>query len=310
MAGDGLKALMDLRLELAELLEPLKVQVVGAIDPRSGEQLKGKPHPQVGCRTGQFVAMPQRRTLVRTAKNMQHRSYRWCESILCSVQEGLIIFDHSLWWMPDLPLFAAGVLRYCRDFGTGDKAMCGVRRRSIWDSISKGRWLLYSCCSRDVDDWWPRGRRSLCHCRSPSDVAGMPAPNGCLEWSLWTSASSPSWFGQPYSRRDFCDWWLRISSRGIWLVTWNRSHWLARFTEVSPGWASQAQPKFTGGGRCGDEYAASGILVGRPAFCLHWSSRSWSRRIDDSGSLAGCRGCSTTETGWREKHRCLWCIGG
>eukprot|EP00434_Breviolum_minutum_P032914 symbB.v1.2.029114.t1/scaffold3154.1/size62266/2 len=49
--GDGLKALMDLRPDLADLLEPLKVQVVGAIDPRTGVQVKGKPDPQAESST-------------------------------------------------------------------------------------------------------------------------------------------------------------------------------------------------------------------------------------------------------------------
>ncbi|CAK9108203.1 unnamed protein product [Durusdinium trenchii] len=45
--SDGLEALMELRSDLTDLLEGLKVRVVGAIDPRNGQQMKGKPDPEV-----------------------------------------------------------------------------------------------------------------------------------------------------------------------------------------------------------------------------------------------------------------------
>ncbi|CAE7683502.1 ADK, partial [Symbiodinium pilosum] len=45
--GDGLESLLQERPDLVDLLEPLKVRVVGSLDPRTGEKLPSKPDPQV-----------------------------------------------------------------------------------------------------------------------------------------------------------------------------------------------------------------------------------------------------------------------
>lgn len=310
-----------------------EVQVVGAIDPRTGVQVKGKPDPQAESRI--VGSIPEGITIFRSIILVVMRIWwesmmapfkqRWRDFLLlCNTVHVLLddctkqpswelrhllspwcFFDFKFQWR------FAGLQSLCRDSWSRTRRLRGFWRRSTRDLFCKGCRLLYHCHSRNMDAGWLCSWRGLCACRSSAEVLGKFTPASRMEWNFWIFTSFAGGIWQSHCRCDFGTGWFRSTFAWLWLGTRDWSHRLAGCREAGLGGTCSAFCKVKGGSRWSSyEHTPSGPFRCASSVCLHWCNWDWCRRNDHSGSLNGCRSSSIVETGGGSQDWCLRCIGG